>query len=113
MRGKAIVVEYESEAMVVQNLIKYWPYLRGELSCTPSEPTILLHFSDWKSWGSFRDLWDWIRQRMIEDTDCKVPFAAEQFDHGGVEPNILASSVDAAIAFVRNSTFEESSTMLR
>ena len=99
--GWTIVVEYESEAMVVQNLIKYWPYLRGELSVAPHEPIILVHFSDWKSWGSFRDLWDWIRKQMSTDTTCKVSFTAEQYDHGGGATEVLSRNAEAAIAFVR------------
>ena len=103
LNGWTVVVEYESEAMVVQNLIKYWPYLRGELSSTPAEPIVIVHFSDWKSWGSFRDLWIWTRDRMIEDKTRKVSFVAEQFDHGGVAQDVLQKNIGAAVSFVRQS----------
>jgi hypothetical protein len=62
-----VIVEYESSAMVVQNLLKYWPYLRGELSCAPREPILLCHFSEWSSWGSYRDLWSWLRSQIAAD----------------------------------------------
>ena len=98
--GFRLVIEFESEAMIVQNLIKYWPFLRGELDVTPTEHMVMLHFSDWRSWGSYRDLWEWIRERICNDADVRVDVSAEQFDHGGENTAIRTRSIGRAIDFV-------------
>ena len=30
--GRKIIIEFESKQVSISNLLKYWPYLRGELS---------------------------------------------------------------------------------
>jgi hypothetical protein len=82
-RGRTLIIEHESDGVSVQNLVKYWAFLRGELSIRPTSPVVLCHFSNWNSYGSFRDLWAWLRDQMIQDPRKVVDFAAEQFDHGG------------------------------
>jgi hypothetical protein len=83
-RGRTIIVEYDSEGLEVHNLLKYWPYLLGELSERPSQPLILCHFSSWHSYGSRRDLWRWLLDRMQKDIDprMQVQLVADQFDNG-------------------------------
>src|SRR5258708_486697 len=42
-----VIVECESSAISVHNLMKYWPFIRGEMSIKPSQPVLFCHFSDW------------------------------------------------------------------
>jgi len=79
--NSTIVVEYDSGGIATHNLVKYWPYLRGEMSSSPSSAIILCHFSSWVTYGSYRDLWDWLAGQMMRDPTLKVRFAARQFDH--------------------------------
>ena len=51
-RGVTVVVEYDSGGLDLQNLMKYWPFLRGELSSSPPNRIVLCHFSSWESYGS-------------------------------------------------------------
>lgn len=87
--------------MDVRNLIKYWPYLRGELTRKPTMPVLLCHFSNWLSYGSYRDLWEWLYQRMKSDPALIVPIEAKQFDHwqSDLEPATL--SVTEALEWIQ------------
>jgi hypothetical protein len=40
-RGYKIIVEFEEGALPLSNLLKYWPYIRGELSSKADGPIIL------------------------------------------------------------------------
>jgi hypothetical protein len=99
-RGHTVIVEHESDAISVQNLVKYWAYLRGELSIRPTSPVVICHFSNWNSYGSFRDLWCWLRDQMAGDPRLIVPFAAEQFDHGGGEPASTVTSIGRCLEYL-------------
>lgn len=76
-----IVVEFESKQLSMSNLLKYWPYIRGELSSRPNNPIILCHFSDWWSYATYRDLWEWTLSRMRADSEKLVDIQGRQFDH--------------------------------
>ena len=78
--NSTIVVEYDSGGIATHNLVKYWAYLRGEMSSSPSSAIILCLFWSWVTYGSYRDLWDWVANHMMDPT-LKVRFAARQFDH--------------------------------
>jgi hypothetical protein len=47
VRGWRVVVEFESREVPLSNLLKYWPYIRGELATKPEGPMLICHFSDW------------------------------------------------------------------
>lgn len=95
--GTMLVVEYDSGGISLSNLLKYWPYLREELSVPPKLPLVLWHFSDWGSWGAYRDLWQWQVARMHNDPVLRVPFTARQFDHGGKNAARCTEAVQEAI----------------
>lgn len=78
-----IVIEFEDGALPLSNLLKYWPYIRGELSLKPDGPIILCHFSDWWSYATRRDLWEWTLSRMQADPERRVEIHGCQFDHWG------------------------------
>jgi hypothetical protein len=80
-----IIAEYESEGVALHHLLKYWPHLRGEMSTRPHSAIILCHFSSWSSYGSYRDLWNWLASLMKEDRSLLVKFTARQFDHWGAD----------------------------
>ena len=103
-----VVVEYESGAMAVHNLLKYWPYLRGELGAVPTRPILLCHFSDWSSYGSYRDLWQWLLNRMKEDSYRRVEFHARQFDHGGTDVERANRSLSEALDWLARMIHESS-----
>ena len=98
--NSTVIVEYESDAMAVHNLLKYWPYTRGELATTPVNSIILCHFSNWSSYGSYRDLWEWLLKRIAEDSSHKVEFMARQFDHGGTDSERAGRSLSQAIDWI-------------
>lgn len=62
--GRTLVIEYEQKQLPLSNLVKYWPYVRGELNVKPECPIVLCHFSNWWSYGTYRDLWNWVMLRM-------------------------------------------------
>lgn len=78
---RTVIVEFDADRVGVGNLLKYWPYLRGELSVGPHLPILLCHFSSWSSNASSRHLWDWLYEQMIADREQRVGFVARQFDH--------------------------------
>ena len=98
----AVVVEYESGPVALHNLLKYWPYLRGEMSSLPVSSMVLCHFSDWVSYGSYRDLWEWTVREMKDDPDLKVRFAARQFDHWGSDLDAAARSIADCLTWLEN-----------
>lgn len=81
-RNKSIVIEYDHGQLPLSNLVKYWPYIRGELSVKPESPIILCHFSSWWSYGTYRDLWDWVMLRMCADDERLKDIKGRQFDNG-------------------------------
>ncbi len=88
----SVIVEFESDKVVAHNLLKYWPYVRRELRdasdrrIEPRLPILLCHFSNWYSYGSYRDLWQWLFDRIREDPARKVYFDACQFDYDESSP---------------------------
>ncbi|MFN4014218.1 MAG: hypothetical protein ACK4JB_02700 [Reyranella sp.] len=83
-RGRwTVIIEFESNEIPLSNLQKYWPYIRGELTSSPARPIALCHFSDWWSYATRRDLWEWTLSRMQADPARLVDFEGRQFDHGG------------------------------
>lgn len=98
--GRTIVVEYDQTVVSLSNLVKYWPYARGELSVRPACPLMLCHFSKWWSYGSHRDLWDWMMARMCSDRGNIIEIAGRQFDHGGADENLRARGIRDALEWV-------------
>lgn len=99
-RGWKVVVEFESKELPLSNILKYWPYLRGELNASPTAPVILCHFSDWWSYATRRDLWEWTISRMRSDPDKLVNINGRQFDHGGADPSLRQASISSALAWI-------------
>ncbi len=100
-RGHKIIIEFESKQVPISNLLKYWPYLRGELSTKPHMPVLLCHFSNWWSYGIYRDLWQWTIGEMQQDAKCLYPIDGCQFDHGGSNDMLRKQSITDAISWVR------------
>jgi hypothetical protein len=115
-QGYRIVVEFEEGALPLSNLLKYWPYIRGELSLQPEQPIVLCHFSDWWSYATRRDLWEWTLSRMQSDSERKVHIIGRQFDHwgrhiaDGGEASKRAECIDDAIKWIAMSTRSEELT---
>ncbi len=101
-RGHKIIIEFESNQVPISNLLKYWPYLRGELSTGPQNPVILCHFSDWWSYAVNRDLWEWTLSRMQADPDSLVGITGRQFDHGGKDVPVRRASIEAALHWLES-----------
>lgn len=99
-----LVVEFESSVPSVHNLVKYWPFIRGDLSRSPSRPIVLAHFSDWWSYGSHRDLWEWMQMRMATDSESRVAFDARQFDHWGNNAAARTSELRRCFAWIEKIT---------
>ncbi len=110
LAGHAIIVEFDSDKIVVSNLLKYWPYLRGELCdvlsrrIVPDLPILLCHFSNWYSYGSYRDLWQWLLERIQQDCGCRVRLAARQFDFHESDPTVTEQSVCQALDWLGEMT---------
>jgi hypothetical protein len=96
-RGLDLLVEFDQGAVDLRNLLKYWPFICGELTTRPIRPVVLCHFSRWHSYGSFRDLWHWTAQRMQGDERAAVPFVAQHFDHWSEDPESRVASIEAAL----------------
>jgi hypothetical protein len=98
--GRTLVIEYEQKQLSLSNLVKYWPYVRGELNVKPECPIVLCHFSNWWSYGTYRDLWNWVMLRMETDTERIVDIHGHQFDHGGPDAWLRESGVCAALDWI-------------
>ena len=95
-----VVIEFESREVPLSNLLKYWPYIRGELQAQPTRPVLICHFSDWWSYATRRDLWKWTMGRMKSDSDRVVDIEGRQFDHWGSDVQRRNESVTAAIDWI-------------
>jgi hypothetical protein len=95
-----VIIEFESRELPLSNILKYWPYLRGELSAKPMQPILVCHFSDWWSYATRRDLWEWTLSRMQADQGRLVEIEGKQFDHGGSDHLLRASSIYSAIEWI-------------
>jgi hypothetical protein len=95
-----VVVEFESAEVPLSNLLKYWPYIRGELGARPSRPVVICHFSDWWSYATRRDLWEWTLARMKADRDRVVEVEGKQFDHWGNDQQRRSQSMHDAIDWI-------------
>ncbi len=113
INGTMLIIEYDSSGVSLSNLTKFWPFLRGELSVQPSAPLILCHFSDWSSYGSHRDLWEWQLSRIKADADLLMPIYARQFDHGRDDLLLRALSLEMAINWVIEILHRETSLTVR
>ena len=98
--GWKVIIEFESKELPLSNILKYWPYLRGELNTKPVQPLIICHFSDWWSYATRRDLWEWTLSRMQDDQERLVEVKGRQFDHGGSDQSLRASSISSAIQWI-------------
>ncbi|MCL2790654.1 MAG: hypothetical protein FWD79_08420 [Desulfobulbus sp.] len=98
--GWKVIIEFDSKGLSPSNILKYWPYLRGELNIKPAQPIIFCHFSDWCSWATSRDLWEWTLSRMQADQELRVEIKGKQFDHGGSDQSLRASSISSAIKWI-------------
>jgi hypothetical protein len=101
-RGWKLTVEFESKELPLSNLIKYWPYLRGELTRTPDQPLLICHFSDWWSYATRRELWEWTFAKMQDDPNRLVRVEGKQFDHGGADAGLRRESILAAINWIES-----------
>ena len=95
-----VVIEFESAEVPLSNLLKYWPYVRGELASRPSSPIVICHFSDWSSYATRRELWEWTLARMKADPDRVVEVDGRQFDHWGDDRQRRSQSMEAAIDWI-------------
>jgi len=95
-----VIVEFDSECLDMHNLVKYWPFICSELTLKPTLPIALCHFSDWYSFGSYRDLWNWLEDRMEKDPKHRVNFYGRQFDHGGGDQQKRDKSIQEAISWL-------------
>lgn len=98
--GWRVVVEFESREVPLSNLLKYWPYIRGELATKPDQPVLICHFSDWWSYATRRDLWNWTMTQMKKDPDRLVQIEGRQFDHWGKNESLRAESIAQAIDWI-------------
>ncbi len=99
--GWQIVIEFESRQLPLSNLLKYWPYLRGELSRRPERGLVVCHFSDWWSYATRRDLWEWTLTRMKADPDRTVQIVGRQFDHWGDDAAARDTSICEAVGWIQ------------
>lgn len=95
-----VIIEFESREVPLSNLLKFWPYLRGELEVKPDRPLLICHFSDWWSYATRRDLWSWTLKRMEADPERVVEVDGRQFDHWGNDAPRRAQSVSEAIDWI-------------
>ena len=101
-KGHKIIVEFESGGISISNLLKYWPYLRGELSQKPESSIVICHFSNWWSYGTYRDLWQWTLDQMQQDARCLQRIFGQQFDHSGKDNSLRSDSITQAVNWVFN-----------
>jgi hypothetical protein len=99
-KGHKIVIEFDSSGVAISNLLKYWPYLRGELSVEPKLPIVICHFSNWSSYGAYRDLWQWTLHQIQQDAQCRHQISGRLFDHWGNDHLLRSHSIAQAVGWV-------------
>ena len=99
-----VVIEFESAEVPLSNLLKYWPYVRGELGTRPSNPLVICHFSNWWSYATRRDLWEWTLARMKADPERVVDVEGRQFDHWADDTARRHQSILQAIDWIALAT---------
>lgn len=99
-----IMVEYESGCASAYNMLKHWPYLRGELEVKPVNPTLLCCFCDWWSYGAVRDVCHWLMQMMENDPLTRVK--VRMFNHGRRtgSPTASSSAIQEALDWIDEET---------
>lgn len=95
--GITLVVEFDGSGVSVSNLLKYWPYVKGHLSIQPEFPIVLCNFSNWSSYGSYRDLWSWLLERIQADQEKIVDLHGHQFDHCETDLDKRTQSIHRAL----------------
>jgi hypothetical protein len=95
-----VIIEFESAEVPLSNLLKYWPYVRGELGSQPSQRLIICHFSDWWSYATRRELWEWTLGRMKADPQRVVDVDGRQFDHWGDDTERRSESILQAVDWI-------------
>jgi hypothetical protein len=98
--GKTLIIEFDSKQVPLSNLVKYWPYITNDLNVAPRYPVVLCHFSDWWSYGTYRDLWAWTLKRMQSDERRLVEISGRQFDHGGADATLRSQGMNEAICWI-------------
>ena len=63
--NSTIIVEYESDGIATHNLVKYWPFLREGSQAAPRLRFCFATSRDWVTYGSYRDLWDWLALQIM------------------------------------------------
>jgi hypothetical protein len=100
--GRMIVIEYEQHQLPLSNLLKYWPYIRGELTVKPALPIVLCHFSNWWSYGTYRDLWQWVIAKLQTDQGRIVDISGRQFDNGGKDSLLRDKGIQQALDWLES-----------
>ncbi len=103
-RKYEIMVEYESGCANAYNILKHWPYLRGDLSVKPQRPTLLCCFCDWWSYGAVRDVCQWTMSMMENDPLTRVK--VRMFDHAfrSKDANASRRSIAEALDWIARET---------
>ncbi len=110
LNGHMIVVEFESAELPLSNILKYWPYLRGEFNHSPELPIVLCHFSDWWSYATRRDLWQWTIEQMYLDPTLLVEQKGKQFNHGHKEGLPATESIQQSVEWISDIVGTHSNT---
>ena len=96
INGHKLIVEYDGSGVALHNLVKFWPYINNQMDQEPECPIIMCHFSDWGSYGAYRDLWAWMNDKMQQYPKSQM-FKAQQFDHGKHDDTIRNKSIKDAL----------------
>ena len=94
--GWTIMIEYDNYKLTLSNLMKLWLFSTGKMDVQPKQPIIICYFSDWKSYGSQRDIAEWFMTEFDKNKKKKVKIFFKQFDNLGKDsksskPTILQS----------------------
>ncbi len=101
-RKKLVIIEYDVKKLPLSNLLKYWPYIIGDLDKSPNQDIIICQFSDWYSYASYRDLWEWTLKKMKVDPERKVNIVGMQFDHGGDDKKVCSLAINSSIDWIKD-----------
>ncbi len=95
-----VIVEFENDNLPLSNLLKYWPYIRGELGIKPTRHLLICHFSNWRSYATRRDLWEWTIGQMKVDPMRIANVDGRQFDHWGDDNDKKLESIRTSIDWI-------------
>lgn len=87
-----IEIEGEGQGASLVNLLKYWPWLKGEAGNPPTKPVVMFHI--WaESWPTHKVLWRRLKRELLDPAPFVVFAEFIPFPNGRADDKAVLSSL--------------------